>query len=128
MLRDLCAEALQGLERRGVTVRATCLDNAVKRDLPLGRSSVELLAEEGQLALTVEVPRSLEQPISVHVLRLASDLVLRQCDVTEGCVTTRVDEDLESLDLEISWGQGQTSRCRVELEQRLQQADAGVPR
>lgn len=77
VLRDLCAEALQGLERRGVTVRATCLDNSVKRDLPLGRSSVELLAEEGQLALTIEVPRSLEQRISVNVLRLASDVVLR---------------------------------------------------
>jgi hypothetical protein len=82
VLRDLCAEALEGLERRGVTVQATCLCNAAKRDLPLGRSTVELLADEGQLTLTVEVPRSLEQQISVHVLRLASDIVLRQCDVT----------------------------------------------
>lgn len=108
-------------------MRANCLGNVMKRELALGRSSVELLADEGQLTLTVEVPRSLEQQISVHVLRLASDIVLRQCDVTEGCVTTRAGNDLESLDLELSWN-GKTSRCRVELEHRLQQADAGVPR
>ncbi|MDP3234276.1 MAG: hypothetical protein Q8N26_15960 [Myxococcales bacterium] len=99
----------------------------MKRDLPLGRSTVELLAGEGQLTLTVEVPRSLEQQISVHVLRLASDIVLRQCDVTEGCVTTRAGDDLGHLDLELRWN-GKTSRCRVDLEQRLQQADAGIPR
>lgn len=78
--RELCSEVLGGLQRRGSAFRSRCLGNTVERIVPVGRTELDVLAEEGALRLAIEVPASPTEPISMSIADVSADLEVQSVD------------------------------------------------
>lgn len=149
VVTDFCIEARRGFERIGVRFVSRCLGNGFERRLPIGRSVVEVLAEDGALSLEVEVPRSTREEVLIRVEAVAEDLRLFELENQSPFPPRRVGDrigrevfvtsDGGLTDLRSMIGQGRLCSFDIHALLRpldagvgdlgiLQQADAGVPR
>ena len=131
--RELCEEAFLGLERQGATLVSRCLGNNVSHSLPIGRSVVEVLADDGALSVAVDVPRSTREDITLRVEALADDLRLFELENQNPFPPRRVGDrigrelfvtsDGGLTDLRTMIGQGRL--CSFDTYSLLQPVDAG---
>lgn len=134
--RKLCDEALLGLERHGATLVSRCLGNNVSHSLPLGRSVVEVLAEEGALSLSVDVPRSTHEKVSTTIEAIADGLQVFELENTSPFPSRRVGDPI-GREAFVTAGDAGVSNlsalirsdrlCSFDVSSLLEPADAGVP-
>jgi hypothetical protein len=131
--RDLCREALQALERRGVFFSSLCGARTIESSASLGagRSAFDLLPDAGSLRLTIDVPTTAAEPVSLRVDAVADGTAIRALDDRGEWLARRpgdvLAEHLGIANWRVLYG-AHLSACELYIQSVFQPIDAGVPR
>lgn len=132
--RDLCREALQALERRGVFFSSLCGARTIESSASLGagRWAVDLLPDAGSLRLAVDVPTAATEFVSLRLDAMADGLAIRALDArgewAPRSVGDGVGDHLGIANWHLLYGSAsELSRCELYIQSLFQPADAGVP-